>query len=151
MATCNTASMIIRRIFPLLASAVLLAAFTGCASAEQEPAAVAEETPKSTIDVMLFCERFGENLTDYSGFILTLVTADVDLAEHRIQSLRIQAMEDVVPADAKTLLAQYADPVYQIQAVIDSGGGNININTDGYKESIPELLDYCIDAGYTAN
>jgi hypothetical protein len=44
MATCNTASMIISRIFPLIASVVLLAALTGCAAETEEPT-VAPEPP----------------------------------------------------------------------------------------------------------
>jgi hypothetical protein len=134
---------------PIIA-AIVIFALAGCASSSPEAVkpTVEESTPSPVSDPLLFCEKLGDSLSDYASFILEAATSDVNMSDFEIQLSRIEAMEEVVPADAKAMLAQYADPVYQIKAVVDAGGGSISFNTDGYKDANLDLMGYCVDAGY---
>lgn len=131
-------------------SVIALLALAGCTSSspEIETTSEAEESVKS--DPMLFCGELGENLNDYASFLADIATADVNLSVYKIQLSRMETLEGLVPSEAKAMLAQYADPVYQIKSVVDAGGGDISFNTDGYKEASTGLIQYCIDAGYSA-
>jgi len=132
-------------------TAVALLVLTGCATTAPDVVPEEPTAPIDTADTMAFCEKFVDSLSDYASFLGDISTADINESVYKIQLSRMEAMEEVAPADAQGMLEQYADPIYQIKEVVEAGGGELTINTNAYKTANVELIAYCADAGYSGS
>ncbi|MDL5485942.1 hypothetical protein [Microbacterium wangruii] len=143
----------------------LALALTGCASspaAEEDgtttttPAAEEDKpTPTSTpiakADALVLCELMAQKLFEYPGYVLAIANGEFDQVTHGGYYAWAEEMKAVAPADANVPLAKFTDPIYQVQEVVDAGGGSLTFNTDDYKAGNLEIMEYCVDAGFKVN
>ncbi|KAF2417808.1 hypothetical protein [Microbacterium sp. B35-30] len=137
----------------------LALALTGCASspaAEEEgptttPAAEEEKptpTPTAEADALVLCELMSQKLFEYPDYVLAIANGEFDQATHDDYYAWAEEMKAVAPADANVPLAKFTDPIYQVQEVVEVGGGSLTFSTDDYKAGNLEIMEYCVDAGF---
>ncbi len=140
----------------------LALALTGCASspaAEEDrptttPAAEEEKhtpTPTAKADALLMCELMSQKLIGYPGYVLAIANGEFDQATHGAYYAWAEEMKAVAPAAANVPLAKFTDPIYQVQEVVEAGGGSLTFSTDDYKAGNLAILEYCVDAGFKVN
>lgn len=140
-----------------------LAAFSlsvaGCAAPEvaQTPTPAAEpsttptpsEAAEAAPTALGMCEIMGEKFLAYPDYVLALM--DGDTSDHPVYLEWANALTEAAPGDARTIVAKFTDPVFQVENVIQAGGGALTLTTDDYKAGTMEIMEYCVAAGYKIN
>lgn len=136
----------------VVAVALLL---TGCAQTPEQPAASSSPsrtaTPTAEPEVATalgLCEVMEERFLDYPDYVLAIANGEFDEVTHAQYVAWAEDMEQAAPTDARTTLSKFTDPIYQVQAVVEQGGGDLTFATDDYKAGSVEMLEYCVDAGF---
>ncbi|WP_203579992.1 hypothetical protein [Microbacterium hibisci] len=134
----------------LIGVALLL---TGCASdtgaTAGTPTPTRTPTPTAAqASALQLCEVASERLLDYPDYVLAISEGKFDDAVHDEYNAWAGEVENAAPADAKAIVGKFLDPIRQVQAVVENGGGSLSFTTDDFKSGNLELLQYCVDAGY---
>lgn len=137
------------RTVALLALALPLT-LAGCASGvEAEPTSTPTESAPPATTALGLCEVMGEKFLEYPTYVLDISSGDFDASAHTAFLAWAERMEDAAPNDIRTSLARYVDPIYQVQAVVEEGGGALSFSSADFKAGHDEVLEYCADAGFT--
>lgn len=128
-------------------------ALTGCAQApETEPTETTESIEPVSAD-MDYCERFMDTSQDYLDAItgVTQVPAEIDVPAWHALSVKLDGLD---PSGlGKTWVQDHGDYMsmkYQIDEIVDAGGGAVTFTTDTYKAGNIALMEQCVGAGYNA-
>lgn len=145
-----------RALFAVAAAVVCSVALSGCVSPDAEsPASPAPESSAGPVPTALpsegatalgMCEVMGEKFLEYPNYVLALL--DGDTTQHAEYVEWANRLVDSAPGDARTIVAKFTDPVFQVENVMQAGGGELTLTTDDYKAGTIEIMEYCVDAGY---
>lgn len=127
---------------------------TGCTanaptpSASPTPTAASEPSQPAAEEktALGLCQVMGEKFLEYPSYVLAVM--DGDISTHSDFLAWADRLTDAAPADARAIVAKYTDPIYQVDEVVQAGGGSLTLKTDNYKSGNLELMEYCVDAGY---
>jgi len=136
------------------AALLMLIGLTGCAvsgaESAPEPSSTPEATPSATAEAeptaLKMCEVMGEKFLEYPDYVLALL--DGDTTDHSEYVEWANRLTDSAPADARTIVAKFTDPVFQVESVMQAGVGELTLTTTDYKAGTLEIMEYCVDAGY---
>ncbi|KQZ04793.1 hypothetical protein ASD19_01805 [Microbacterium sp. Root53] len=85
---------------------------------------------------------------DYPDYVLQISEGGFSEDMHFDYWYWAERLRRAAPADAEKIVDDFTDPIYQVQEVVDAGGGALQFSTDAYKRGSLEILEYCVDAGY---
>lgn len=141
-----------RAALAFAAVAVLASGLVSCAAPESaptptpSPTSTAEESTAPPATALGMCEVMGEKFLEYPDYVTALLDGDASAhAEYLAWADRLTA---AAPTDAKTVVAKFTDPIYQVETVMQQGGGELTLSTVDYKEGTLEIVEYCVDAGF---
>lgn len=129
---------------------LMLAGLTGCttpsATTAPEPISTPSVTAKAEPSALKMCELMGEKFLEYPNHVLALL--DGDTTNHAEYVEWAKSLTESAPVDAQTIVAKFTDPVFQVESVVQAGGGELTLTTADYKAGTLEIMEYCTEAGY---
>ena len=127
-----------KKIGGIVAIALLLA---GCAATQEKP-----ETTSEVSDPIVFCEAFDAGMEGYASYLASLGSSITLGDDFYTQEQYIESMYAVANNDVSKMLADYGSPLTQLKSI--SNGGTGSFDKSKFISAVPQILEYCVDAGY---
>lgn len=142
-----------------IAVTVLLSGCSAPAAPADEPSpsptVVAPKPTEPVEDDMAACALVGETLLPSADIIAAMVEdptgGTLNTAMVTVTAFKLRKMLDLGTPQMDAYAAAYAMPVLLLDDILEGkSSGNQSVDTGAYRDSVPDLLAYCVDdVGYS--
>lgn len=127
----------------LIDAVITTAAVLVLAGCSAQPTTTPTSAPAKPAD-WSFCSHLSGSMQLYADMIVALSqTGNIDQGDLNTLGGYFTDLREEGSSKVTSMLTDYAGPYDTIKKAVDSGAGNVNFNTDAYKNASTDLLNYC--------